>query len=68
MSIKGLMKGLPKNIPDLEDACPICLLTKATEIPIGWTIDVSKFTLGSYIKCIFHFSMFKASLYSNQLL
>ena len=36
------MKYLPTNIPDLEEPCPIFLLTKATEINKGPTIDVSK--------------------------
>ena len=28
MTRKGLMGGLPENIPELEETCPICLLTK----------------------------------------
>ena len=43
MLIKGLMEGIPENIPDLEEPWPICLLTKRTKIPIVPTTDVSKF-------------------------
>ena len=42
MARKGLMEVLPTNLPDLEDTCPICLLTKATKIPRDTTIYVSK--------------------------
>ena len=44
MARKGLMEGLPENLPELEEPCPICPLTKATKIPRGSTIDVSKFS------------------------
>ena len=30
MAKKGLMKGLPENLPELEESFPICLLTRAT--------------------------------------
>ena len=40
MEIKRRVKGLPTNIPDLEEPCSICLLTKATNIPRGTTNDV----------------------------
>ena len=40
MAVKWLMKGLPTNIPDLEKSFPICLLTRATKITKGATIDV----------------------------
>ena len=43
MTRKGLMEGLPETTPELEEPYPICLLTKATKIPIGPTTDVSKF-------------------------
>ena len=46
MSIKELMEGLPKTLPDLEESCPICLLTKAAEISIDPTIYISKFAPG----------------------
>ena len=35
MAIKGLMEGPPENLPELEDPCPICLLTNSTKIPRG---------------------------------
>ena len=37
---KGIMEGLPENIPDLEEPCPIFLLNKATKIPKVPTTDV----------------------------
>ena len=36
-------QGLPENLPELEEPCPICILTKATKIYRGPTTDVSKF-------------------------
>ena len=39
MTRKGLMEGLPENLPELEEPCPICLLTKASKT----STDVSKF-------------------------
>ena len=42
---KLLVEYLPTNIPDLEDPFPIFLITKATKIPRGPTIDVSKISL-----------------------
>ena len=53
MARKGIMDGLPTNIPDLEDTFPIFLLTKATEIPRSSTIEVSKFPPGFMFKMIF---------------
>ena len=50
---KGLTKGLPITLRDLEDPCPICLLTKATEIPIVLTIDVSKSAPGFILQINF---------------
>ena len=32
MARKGLMEGLPENLPELEEPRPICLWTKATKI------------------------------------
>ena len=40
------MEGLAENLPYFEKPCPIFLLTKATKIPRGTTIDVSKFAPG----------------------
>ena len=42
MARKGLMEGLPKNLPDLEETCPIFILTKETKTSEGLTVDVSK--------------------------
>ena len=46
MARRGLMDGLPENLPELEEPCPICLLTKATKISRCPTTDVSKFAPG----------------------
>ena len=40
------MEGLPRNLPDLEELYPICILTKETKIQRNLTIDVSKFRPG----------------------
>ena len=55
MVVKGIMKGLPENISDLEETCPICLLTKATKIPRVMKNDVSKFAPGLMIQiyCVY---------------
>ena len=42
MARKVLMEGLPENAPHLEEPFPICLLTKATKVPIFTTTDVLK--------------------------
>ena len=55
MSGKWLMKGFPKYIPDLEEPCPICPLTKATKITKGATIDVSKSPPGFMLQMYFVF-------------
>ena len=41
MENKGLVKGISKKLPDLEDSCPILPLTKTTKNSKGTTIDVS---------------------------
>ena len=46
MEIKGLLESFPKHFPDLEEPRLICILAKATKIPRGPTIDVSKFLPG----------------------
>ena len=46
MARKGLMSGLPENLPELEEPCPICILTKANKISRGPTTNVSKFAPG----------------------
>ena len=55
MARKGLMKGLPENLPELEEPCPICLLTKATKIYRGPITDVSKFVPGFMLQMDFAF-------------
>ena len=55
MARKGLMKCLPENIPDLEEPCPVCLLTNATKFIRGPTTDVSKLPLGSCFRWILRF-------------
>ena len=42
MARKLLMEGLPENIPDLEENCPIFLFTKATKITRGHVGDCGK--------------------------
>ena len=55
MARKGLMEGLPENLPELEEPCPICLLTKATKISRGPTNDVSKLAPGFMLQMDFAF-------------
>ena len=62
MAIKGLMEGLPTNLPDLEQPCHICLLTKATKIPRGTPFMYQNLPLDSCSKWILSFSMLKASV------
>ena len=40
MERKGLMGGLPEDLPELEDPLPIFIMTKATKITRGPTTDV----------------------------
>ena len=56
MEEKGLMEGLPENIPELEEPCPICIMTKANKIPRVPTTDVSKFAPGFMLHMYFAFS------------
>ena len=49
------MEGLPENIPDLEEPCPIFLLTKANKIHRGPTTDISKFAPGFMFQMDFVF-------------
>ena len=49
------MEGLPENLPELEEPCPICLLTKETKISRGPTTDVSKFVPGFMLQMDFSF-------------
>ena len=55
MSIKVLMEGLPVNISDLEESCPILILTKATKITRSPTTDVSTFPPGLMLHVNFAF-------------
>ena len=55
MARKGIMEGLPENLPELEEPYPICILTKATEISKGPTTDVSKFSPGFMLQMDFAF-------------
>ena len=55
MERKVFMEGLPENIPELEQPCPICLLTKATKISRGPTTDVLKFSPGFMLHVDFAF-------------
>ena len=51
----GLVEGLPENLIDLEDPCPIFLFTKATKILRGSTINVYKFLPGFMLHMDFVF-------------
>ena len=55
MANKGLMKSLPTKLTDLEEPWPICILTKATEIPIGPNIYASNFSSGLMLQMDFVF-------------
>ena len=55
MSRKVLLEGLPENIPELEEPCPICLLTKATKICRSSITDVSKTFPGFMLQIYFSF-------------
>ena len=49
------MEGLPENHPDLEEPCPIFLLTKATKILIFPTTYVLKISPGFMVHMNFAF-------------
>ena len=55
MTGKGLMEGLPKNLPDLEQPFPNYILTKATKNSRGPTTDVSKISPGFMLQTDFTF-------------
>ena len=55
MAGKGLMEGLPENLPELEEPIPVCLFTKATKITRGPTTDVSKIAPGFMLQMDFSF-------------
>ena len=56
------MEGLPENLPELEEPCPICLLTKATKIYRGPTTDVFKFAPGFMLQMDFNIEKRKIHL------
>ena len=68
MARKLHMKGLPTNIPDLEDPFPIFLLTKVTKIFKGLTIEVSKVTPGFMLQMDFVFFNVEKSVGLTQIL
>ena len=68
MARKGLMEGLPKNIPDLEESFPIFLLTKSTKISRDATMDVSKTSPEFMLHMDFSFFNVKSSVDLPQLL
>ena len=49
------MEGLPENLLELEERCPICLLTKANKIPRCPTTDISKLFTGFMLQMNFAF-------------
>ena len=55
MARNGCMENLPKNLPELEEPCPIFLLTKATKVNRGPTTYVSKFSPGFMLQMDFLF-------------
>ena len=55
IAIKGLLEGLPENIPGLEEPYPIYILTKATKIPRVPTTDVSNPPPGFMLQIDFAF-------------
>ena len=55
MAGKVLIEGLPEDIPDLEEPCPICILTMATKIPIDTTTYDSKIAPGFMLQMYFAF-------------
>ena len=55
MARKVPMEGLPENLPELEDPCHICLVTKATKITRYPTAYVSKFPPGFMLQMDFAF-------------
>ena len=55
MERKGLMEGLQKNLPDLEEPLTICLLAKGTQIPRGPIICVSNIVSRFMLQIYFAF-------------
>ena len=49
------MEGLPKNLPELEEPYPICIMNKANKITRGPTTVVSKCAPGFMLHMDFSF-------------
>ena len=62
MSYKGIMKGIPKHLPEFEYPFPIFLLTKSTKINRYPTIGLSIFAPVFMLQMDFHFKVFKTSV------
>ena len=60
MATKGLLEGPPENLPELEEPCPICFLTKTTKILRGTTTDVSTPPPGFMLQMDFLFFNFES--------
>ena len=56
MARKWLMEGIPKNLPELEESYPICIMNKANKITRGPTTVVSKCAPGFMLHMDFAFS------------
>ena len=56
MTRKVIIEVLQENLPELEEPCPICILTKENKIPRGPTIDVSKLAPGFMLQMDLVFS------------
>ena len=63
MSRKGLLEGLPKNLPDLEELCPFFSWPRQLNLPEFQPLMSWNFPLGSCFIWILHFSMLKVSVY-----
>ena len=55
MARKGTMEVIPTNLPDLEEPCAICLLTKETKISRFPNIDVYIISPGFILQMDFSF-------------
>ena len=50
---QGIVKGIPKNLPDLKYQCPICKICKGTRIPRGGPVDHTQLPKGARIHADF---------------
>ena len=62
MARKVFKEGIPENLPEFEEPCPICLLTKVTKITPCLTTDTSKSSSGFILHIYFDFPMLKESV------